>query len=123
MKLALIALMTANAAGFTLSGMPSLTIKPCTSHISMQSFEEYMAARAAGGAAPPPAAAPATVPVPPPVAPAAAAPPTAPAPAPAVAAPVAAAPTAPVPDPWMDDELTLVTIMVDGVPKKYRVSQ
>ena len=24
-------------------------------------------------------------------------------------------------DPWKDDELTVVTFMVDGVPKKYRI--
>jgi hypothetical protein len=68
---------------------------------------------------------------------AAAAPPVVPA-APVVAppAPHAVAPPAPPPapstastskapsyDPWMDDEKTVVTFIVDGKPKRYRVMQ
>ena len=68
--------------------------------------EEYMRSRGLGSPAPasaPPAAAPATYEAP-------------------LAAPVSA-PVAPTYDPWMDDEKTVVTFIVDGVPKRYRVMQ
>ena len=79
----------------------------------MSTYAEYLA-KINGGA--PPAAAP----------PAAAAPgaPAAPAAPAAQAGSVESFGKAdPTYDPWMDDDLTIVTFMVNGQPKKYRVMQ
>ena len=111
LKALLLAMALSEAAAFSpLAGVRAAA--PRTAHLAtMSTYAEYLAKKN-GGAAP------------------AAAPPAAPAPGPAAAPPPAGvAPVEtfgkadPTYDPWMDDELTVVTFMVDGVPKKYRVMQ
>jgi hypothetical protein len=84
---------------------------------------DYLASRQGFAAAAPAAAAPAAAPPPAtdfydPLA----ASKLAPAPKPATAPVAAAAPTQPAGySPWTDDELTVCTFIVNGVPKKYRI--